>query len=117
MSLRFPHLPGARRWAQGGVVVLGVAGLCGFLMPPRTPTRPRPFSKNSFVLTAAKYQAQPAEPLPMVIEADALQHAAEDPNALHTIQEAILHIAPNPPDPAPAEAVPAEPDWMRWGRL
>ncbi len=117
MSLRFPHLPGARRWAQGGVVVLGVAGLCGFLMPLRTPIRPRPSSKNSFVLTVAKYQAQPAEPLPMVIEADAMRRAPEDPNALRAIQEAILHIVPNPPDPASVEAVPAEPAWMLWGRL
>lgn len=119
MNSSFPHVPGARWWALlGGAATLGVMGLCAFRTSGHAPHRTRPLSHEGFAVIAAKYQAPPVEPLPIVIETDATQHGPDDPDALKAVQEAVLQILPGtPPMPVPSEAAAPDPEWMLWGRL
>lgn len=103
-------------WALGGAVTLGVMGLCA-LRTPASPTNPtHPLSPDGFAVITAKYQAPPAEPLPIVIAADATQRGPDDPNSLKSVQQAILSLIPGTP-PASTEALAPDPEWMLWGRL
>ena len=74
---------------------------------------------GTFTVIAAKYQTPPAEPPPIVIEADATQRGPDDPDTLKAVQEAILRIVRSRPRhaAATAEIAAPEPDWMLWGRL
>jgi len=100
---------------------MAVVGLAALRTPTQTPTRSQPVSQNRITVLPAKYQTPDAEPLPIIIQADATLRGPDDPNALQAVQEAILHIVPTtmPAMPAPTEAAaPApEPEWMLWGRL
>ncbi|MCW3054630.1 MAG: hypothetical protein JWN14_3800, partial [Chthonomonadales bacterium] len=98
---------------------MAVVGLSALRTPAQTPTRSLPVSQNRITVLPAKYQAPDAEPLPIIIEADATQRGQDDPNALQAVQEAVLHIVPKtmPTMPAPAEAATPDPEWMLWGRL
>ncbi len=100
---------------------MGVVGLCLLHTPIQTRSRPRTGSgpHEGFAMIAAKYQAPPAEPLPLLIEADATQRGPDDPTALQAVQETVLRtlLPMNPMPPAPAEAAASDPEWMLWGRL
>ena len=99
--------------------MLGAVGLCALRMPEQAPVRSRYVSQVGFAVRAAKYQVPPAEPLPIVIEADAAQRGQDDPNTLKAVQEAILagDPSPMPPTSAPIELAGSEAAWMLWGRL
>lgn len=97
---------------------MGVVGLYALRIPSQ-PTPPfRSGAHEMVAVIPAKYQAPSPETPPIVVEADATQHIPDDPNALHTVQEALLHLDPKSPQAMPANAeAAADPTWILWGRL
>lgn len=98
---------------------MGVAGLCALRIPLHPPTHSQPVVHERIAVVAAKYQAPSVEAPPITIGVDGTQRGMDDPSALQSLQEAILHLDPRMPatSPAQTEAALPEPAWMRWARL
>lgn len=119
MNRSFPRFTGASWWLPGGAATLGVVVLCAHLLPSHNTPRPKTEAHDRIPVIAAKYQAPPTDTPPIVIEADATQPGQDDPNALKTVQEALLRLDPKTPPatPMPTGADTPDPNWVLWARL